>query len=135
MSALRPGFVWALVFIAAAAGGNYLADRLVLEPGRAVQRQLAERDAQIRELTARNQALEAAVRLLRHTERRARIVVLDQGPGPEGHVRTRVRFTELDAQGDTVGEPRELSLDGDEIYIDALVIQFEDTSVIASDAP
>jgi len=78
MSALRPGFVWALVFVAAAAGGVYLADRLVLEPGRAVQRQLAERDAQIRELTARNQALEAAVRLLRHTERRARLVVLDQ---------------------------------------------------------
>src|SRR6266436_617461 len=30
MSALRPGFVWALVFVAAAAGGVYLADRLLL---------------------------------------------------------------------------------------------------------
>jgi hypothetical protein len=134
MSALRPWFLWLLLLVAAGAGGVYLADRMVLAPGRALQRQLAERDAQIRALTERNQALEAAVRLLRHTERRARIVVLDQGPGPEGHVRTRVRFTELDAQGDTVGEPRELSLDGDEIYIDALVIKFEDTSVIASDA-
>src|SRR2546428_13195702 len=104
---------------------------MVLAPGRALQRQLAERDAQIRALTERNQALEAAVRLLRHTERRARIVVLDQGPGPEGHVRTRVRFTELDAQGDTVGEPRELSLDGDEAYVDRPVIQFEGTSVHA----
>src|SRR5437870_8320053 len=134
MSVLRRGFLWLLLLVAAGAGGVYLADRMVLAPGRALQRQLAERDAQIRALTERNQALEAAVRLLRHTERRARIVVLDQGPGPEGHVRTRVRFTELDAQGDTVGEPRELSLDGDEIYIDALVIKFEDTSVIASDA-
>src|SRR5947209_19979562 len=98
MSALRPGFVWALVFVAAAAGGIYLADRLVLEPGRAVQRQLAERGAQIRELTARNQALEAAVRLLRHTEPRARLLVLAQATGPEGHPRTRVRFTELDSQ-------------------------------------
>jgi len=93
---------------------------MVLAPGRALQRQLAERDAQVRELTERNQALEAAVRLLRHTERRARFVVLDQAPGPEGHVRTRVRFTELDAQGNPVGEPRKLLLDGDEVYVDAL---------------
>ena len=133
MSMLRPGFVWALVLVAAAAGGAYLADRLVLEPGRAIQRQLAERDAQIRELSARNQALEAAVRLLRNTERRARLVVLDQTPGPEGHQRTRIRFTELDAQGDPVGEPRELALDGDEIYVDTLVIKFEDDFVTAGD--
>ncbi len=131
---LRPGFVWALVFVAAAGGGAYLADRLVLEPGRAIQRQLAERDAQIRELSARNQALEAAVRLLRNTERRARLVVLDQTPGPEGHQRTRIRFTELDAQGDPLGEPRELALDGDEIYVDTLVIKFEDDFVTAGDA-
>src|SRR5881398_1113723 len=134
MSALRPGFVWALVFVAAAAGGVYLADRLVLEPGRAIQRQLAERDAQIRELTACNQALEAVVRLLRHTERRARLVVLDQAPGSDGHVRTRVRFTELDPQGDAIGESRELALDGDEVYVDALVIKFEDTFVTGGDA-
>ena len=134
MSALRSGFVWGLVFVAAAAGGVYLADRLVLEPGRAMQRQLAERDAQIRDLTARNQALEAAVRLLRHTERRARLVVLDQSPGPEGHQRTRVRFTELDSQGDPVGEPRELTLDGDEVYVDTLVVKFEDDFVTAGDA-
>src|SRR5216117_860955 len=99
MSALRPSFLWALMVVAAAAGGVYLTDQLFIAPGRALQRQLAERDAQIRALTERNQALEAAVRLLRHTERRARLVVLDQGSGPEGHVRTRVRFTELDAQG------------------------------------
>src|SRR5262245_52573593 len=101
-----------LLLVAAGAGGVYLADQMVLAPGRALQRQLAERDAQIRALTERNQALEAAVRLLRYTERRARLVVLDQGPGSEGQTRTRVRFTELDAQGDAVGEPRELSLDG-----------------------
>src|SRR5207237_9133848 len=125
MSALRPGFVWALVFVAAAAGGVYLADRLVLEPGRAIQRQLAERDAQIRELTARNQALEAAVRLLRHTERRARLVVLDQTPGREGHPRTRVRFTDLDSQGDPVGEARELTLEAAEVYVDTLEASIE----------
>ncbi len=125
---------WAVLIAAAGGGGLYLADQMVLAPGRALQRQLAERDARIRELTERNQALEAAVRLLRHTERRARLVVLDQAPGPEGHPRTRVRFSEVDAQGNTVGEPRELWLDGDEVYVDALVVKFEDTFVTAGDA-
>jgi hypothetical protein len=123
-----------LILVGAGAGGVYLADQMVLAPGRALQRQIAERDAQIRALSERNQALEAAVRLLRHTERRARLVVLDQGPGAEGHVKTRVRFTELDSQGNAVGEPRELSLEGEEIYVDALVIKFEDNFVTAGDA-
>src|SRR4030095_14729456 len=73
-------FVWALVFVAAAAGGIYLADRMVLARSRALQRTPGERAAQSRALTERNQALEAAVRLLRYAERRARLVVLDQAP-------------------------------------------------------
>jgi hypothetical protein len=130
---MRAGtIVGTLLFVGVGAGGVYLADQMVLAPGRALQRQLAERDAQIRALTERNQALEAAVRLLRHTERRARLVVLDQTPGPE--VKTRVRFTELDSQGNAVGEPRELVLEGEEVYVDALVIKFEDSFVTAGDA-
>ena len=134
MSALRPAFLWALIVVAAAAGGVYLTDQLFIAPSRALQRQLAERDAQIKALTEQNQALEAAVRLLRHTERRARLVVLDQTIVPGGHPRTRVRFSELDGQGDPIGEPRELVLEGDEVYVDALVIKFEDTSVMGGDA-
>jgi hypothetical protein len=126
--------VGTLILVGAGAGGVYLADQMVLAPGRALQRQIAERDAQIRALTERNQALEAAVRLLRHTERRARLVVLDQGPGSDGHMKTRVRFTELDSQGASVGEARELSLEGEEVYVDALVIKFEDNFVTAGDA-
>jgi len=67
MTGPRVLLFWTLVFVAAGAGGVYLADQMVLAPGRALQRQLAERDAQIRALTERNQALEAAVRLLRRT--------------------------------------------------------------------
>jgi len=126
--------LWTLLLVGAGSGGIYLADRIVLAPGRALQRTLAERDAQIRALTERNQALEAAVRLLRHTERRARITVLDQGPGADGHLLTRIRFSELDSRGDLIGEPRELSLAGNEVYFDALVIKFEDSFVTAGDA-
>jgi hypothetical protein len=125
---------WLLLLVGTGAGSIYVADQMILAPGRALQRQLAEREAQIRALTERNEALEAAVRLLRYTERRAQLVVLDQTPGVDGHVRSRVRFTELDPQGDPVGELRELWLDGDEVYVDALVIKFDDSFVTAGDA-
>jgi hypothetical protein len=124
----------AALLVGAGAGGIYVADRLVFAPGREMERKLAERDAQIRTLTERAQALEAAVRLLRHTERRARIVVLEQSRGPEGALVTRLRFGELDPNGEPVGEPREFTVTGDEVYVDALVIKFEDEFVTAGDA-
>jgi len=130
----RVALLWAVLLVGAGSGGIYVADRMVFAPSREMERRLAERDAQIRALTERAQALEAAVRLLRHTERRARIVVLDQGPGPEGHLVTRIRFSELTSNGDAVGEPREFSVTGDEVYVDTLVIKFEDEFITAGDA-
>jgi hypothetical protein len=124
----------AALLVGAGAGGIYVADRLVFAPGREMERKLAERDAQIRTLTERAQALEAAVRLLRHTERRARIVVLDQARGPDGALVTRLRFSELSPNGEPVGEPREFTVTGDEVYVDALVVKFEDEFVTAGDA-
>jgi hypothetical protein len=134
LAAGRSALLWLLLFVGVGSGGIYVADRLILAPGREMERKLAERDAQIRALTERAQALEAAVRLLRHTERRARIVVLDQGPGADGHLVTRLRFSELDSQGNPIGEPREFSVTGDEVYVDTLVIKFEDEFVTAGDA-
>lgn len=134
MAAGRVALLWGVLLVGAGSGGIYVADRLVFAPSREMERQLAERDTQIRALTQRAQALEAAVRLLRHTERRARIVVLDQAPGPDGHLVTRIRFSELNANGDPIGEPREFSVTGDEVYVDTLVIKFEDEFITAGDA-
>ncbi len=134
MAAGRSALLWAVLVIGAASGGVYLADRLVLAPGRELQRQLAERDGQIRALAERAQVLEAAIRLLRHTERRARITVLEQGPGPDGDLVTRIRFSEVDSGGEAIGEPREFAVTGDEVYVDALVIKFDDEFVAAGDA-
>src|SRR2546428_5111239 len=50
-----------LLFVAASAGGVYLADRLVLAPGRAHPRELAGRDAPSPAPPERNQALQAAL--------------------------------------------------------------------------
>ncbi|HEU4371771.1 MAG TPA: hypothetical protein VFV05_26405 [Methylomirabilota bacterium] len=134
MAAGRSTLLWAVLLVGAGAGGIYVADRVVLAPGRELERKLAERDEQIRALREHAQALEAAVRLLRHTERRARIVVLDQTPASDGHLVTRIRFSELDSRGESIGEFREFSVSGDEVYVDALVIKFEDAFVTAGDA-
>jgi hypothetical protein len=130
----RSAVLWAVLLVGAGSGGVYIADRLVLAPGREMERRLAERDEQIRVLRERTQALEAAVRLLRHTERRARIAVLEQSRGADGHLVSRIRFSELDPGGETIGEPREFVVTGDEVYVDALVIKFEDEFVTAGDA-
>ena len=125
---------WGALLVAAGAGGVYLADRLVVEPRRAMQRQIEDRDRAIRELTRRTQALEAALRVHRTTERRARIVVLAQEHGSDGSFTSRIQFTEIDADGDPVGETREFSLTGDEVYVDALVIKFQDELIEGADA-
>jgi hypothetical protein len=133
-SARVRGLAWLIVVVGVGSGGVYLADRLVLEPRREQERQLAERDRQIEALTRKTQALEMAIRLLTHTERRARVVVLDQRREPDGQTTTRIRFGELDAGGAAVGEPREFSLTGDEVYFDTLVVKFEDRFVEGGDA-
>ena len=134
MSLGRSLILWLLVLVGVGSGGVYVADRFVVAPSRELQRQLAERDVQIQALKERAQALEAAVRLLRHTERRARIVVLDQTRGSDNQLTTRIRFSEINPAGDPVGEPRDFEISGDEIYVDTLVIKFEDEFVTAGDA-
>jgi hypothetical protein len=91
--------------------------------------EIQERDERIREL-------EAALRLLKIDHRVARIDVLEQTSEPSDPARTltRVRFTELDSQGEPVALGRELVLQGKLIYVDALVIKFADEYVERGDA-
>jgi hypothetical protein len=81
-------------------------------------------------------ALELANRLLKVQHRVARIEVLAQGAtadAPE-HVRTTVRFTELGADGAPLAPGRELTIEGKKLYVESLVIQFEDRYVEQGDA-
>jgi hypothetical protein len=119
--------LWTFVAAAGAAGGVYLADRLVLAP----QREQARR---LEELEKRRKELEGIVARLKHTVRRAQIVVLDQQTDAWGAPRTTFRFTEIDAEGNPVGRSRDLTVAGEEVYFDALVIKFEDRYVEAGEA-
>ena len=82
------------------------------------------------------QALALANRLLKVQHRLARIEVLAQGAPSEApeRVRTTVRFTELGADGESLAPGRELTLEGTTIYVESLVIQFEDRYVEQGDA-
>jgi hypothetical protein len=82
------------------------------------------------------QALELAKRLLQVTHRVARLEVLAQGATAEepGRVRTTVRFTELDADGEPLSEGQEVTVEGKRVYVESLVIQFEDRFVEQGDA-
>lgn len=90
---------------------------------------VAEKEREIR-------ALELANRLLKVRHRVARIEVLAQGATAEApeRVRTTVRFTELDADGEPLGRGQELTVEGKQLYVESLVIQFEDHYVEQGDA-
>ena len=81
------------------------------------------------------QALTVANRLLKVDHRVARLEVLAQGSAANepGKVRTTVRFTELDGAGQALAPGKELTVDGKSIYVEALVIRFEDAYVEQGD--
>lgn len=112
------------------------------------EEQLRQQAQELKDQIAENQRLEEdlartqreletqqlANRLLKVDHRVAKLEVLGQGQSPEGVVRTTVRFTELDAEGRPLGEPREVVVDGQKIYVESLVIRFEDGYVEGGDA-
>jgi regulator of replication initiation timing len=111
-----------------------------------LHRELAEQSAQIEALSQRNQQLaehnqklteeneklNLALRLLKVDHRVAQIEVLDQHDGPE-RAQTRFRFTEVTTDGSPVGEPKEFTVEGETIYIDAWVIKYADELVEQAD--
>ena len=103
----------AVVTAAGGAGGMYL----------------FQQEAARRELESLRESL---LRLTRQ-ERRAEFRVLAQeGAGDE--LRTTIRFVEIDGRGRTAGEPRDFTIRGNELHIDALIVKFDDDLVIRGDA-
>lgn len=125
---------WSAIVAAFGSGGVYLTDRLVLEPQRKVERELAEKQKEIERLEGERKKLESFVERLKLTERRAQLYVKDQQTTPDGKVMTTVRFTELDAKGDPSIEYPEFTFEGDELYVDAYTIKFNDDFVMLGDA-
>jgi hypothetical protein len=119
-------FLWSMVLVAIAAVSVYLGYELVVLPRRALQDQIrAQQDAIVR-LEQDKQRLQAYLEILKHVERRARVEVLQQAKDQQGNVQTTIRFTETDSTGKPISVSREMTLPGQEIYFDTLVIKFDD---------
>jgi len=80
------------------------------------------------------QRLATALRLHKMKRRLARITVKDVGKNPDtGKTFSHIEFVELNELGDPIGKPREFQLEGDLVYVDCLVVKFEDKYVEAAD--
>lgn len=94
---------------------------------------VAEREARIDALMQDLDRAQTSIRLMKLRRRLARIEVLDQTSDEAGVVDTKIRFTEVGDSGQTIGEPAELTIDGDRVYVEYLVVKFEDKYVEEAD--
>jgi len=82
-------------------------------------------------------ALELSLMLLKVDHRVARVQVLEQteevDEAGEATTRTRVRFVELGPDGLPLDEGLETTIDGARLYVESLVIKFDDTYVEQGD--
>ncbi len=119
-------FVWSVVLVAVAAASIYLAYELVVKPRQALQDQIREQQGIILKLEQDKQRLEAFLKILKHIDRRARVEVLRQAKDSQGNLQTTIRFTEIDDAGRPINAFQDLTLPGQEVYFDTLVIKFDD---------
>ncbi len=111
--------LWSMLVVGAGAAGIYAVDQLFLAPRRKLETRVAELDKE-------NNRLKTYLKLLEFTERRAQLEVIAQTKDVDGQTVNKLRFTELDPQGGVIGEQRLVEIVGDEVYVDTLVIKFED---------
>jgi len=130
MSNSRPFPIWSfvksVVLVAVGAAAVYLAYELVVKPRQALTEQIREQKETIVKLEQEKQRLEAYLKILKHIERRARVEVLRQAKDQQGILQTTIRFTETDESGKPINASREMTLPGQEVYFDTLVIKFDD---------
>jgi hypothetical protein len=114
------------VLVAVAATSVYLSYELVVKPRQALQDQIRAQKETILKLEQEKQRLETYLKILKHIDRRARVEVLRQAKDPQGNLQTTIRFTEVDDDGKPISASREMTLPGQEVYFDTLVIKFDD---------
>lgn len=109
-----------------AAAGVYLSYELIVKPRQALQDQIREQKGAILKLEREKQRLEVYLKILKRIDRRARVEVLRQATDSQGSLKTTIRFTEVDDAGKPINASRELTLPGQEVYFDTLVIKFDE---------
>jgi hypothetical protein len=124
---------WSVVLLVLVTVGVYLSYELVVKPRWLLQDQIREQKETIVKLEQDKQRLEAYLKILKRIDRRARVEVLRQAKDQQGILQTTIRFTEVDDTGKPLNASRELTLPGQEVYFDTLVIKFDDHFVEQDD--
>lgn len=119
-------FFASLVLVAVAASGVYLSYEFIVKPRQVLQDQIRDQQGTINKLEQEKQRLEAYLKILKRIDRRARVEVIRQAKDQKGSLQTTIRFTEVDDAGKPIVASRELTLPGQEVYFDTLVIKFDD---------
>lgn len=107
----------------------------------AIEARLAEREAQVESLQSELEAklreiqrLDTALRLLKTDHRMAQIdVISQQGSEKTKDLATRFSFVELDKAGKQIDKPKEFTIEGDVVYVDAFVAKVTDEAVEVAD--
>ena len=119
-------------------GQSYLAPKWALEEAQA---RLKQREAEVQRLQEDGQAkqrqidrLEVSLRLLKVDHRVARIEVLSQtGAAGDNSLTTKFSFVELGPNDKPLDAPREFTIQGDLLYVDAQVVKFLDSLIETGD--
>lgn len=106
---------------------NYI--RPGLEVGRLTE-ELTTLKANYQKQTVKLERVETALKLMKVDRRVASIKILEMGEDEESEEPfMKVEFTELGRDGKPVCAPRTFNLRGDELYVNSLVVKFEDKYV------
>ena len=97
---------------------------------------LATSQKELAAVTKEKDRLALALKLMKIDRRVARVIVLEQTPPANGaHGSTRLKFEEVDAGGNPLGPAKELTIEGDVLYVDSWVVKFEDGFIERGDDP
>ena len=87
---------------------------------------LAAQEEVIQQKSEQISKLETSLRFLKVDHRLAKLNVLDQTTNAEGKLTSKLEFIELNPEGQPLGQAQRFEVQGEVVYIDGLVVKFED---------
>ena len=97
-------------------------------------KQLQEKEVKIAALAKEVEKLATSLSLMKVTHRLAKLTVTNQGIDEStGQSFSLVEFVELNDEGDPIDTPREFRVPGEQVYIDSLLVKFDDKYVEQAD--
>ena len=95
---------------------------------------VASQQETINEQAHQIERLDTSIRLLTVDQRVARLSVVSQDTDPDSNeISTVVEFVELDENDQPIDDPKRFTIQGDLVYIDNLVVKFDDEYVKEAD--